>query len=253
VERSVLAASGRFAGLGRLAASLIEAAFPVECARCGARLDREARLLLCDACAAGLADAGEPFCGTCASRGSAAEPRRCARGDHLRVRAGLVWNEASRALVHAFKFGDAPELAGDLADLATESPAFADRPRPELLCPVPLHAVRRRERGYDQAATLAHAFGERLGVVDVALLERVRPTRQQARLGRIERARNVAGAFCVVRPAAVRGRSVAIVDDVVTTGATATACAEALAAAGARRVEVWCAAYEPHEEAGETA
>jgi ComF family protein len=251
VERSVLTAAGIGARLRVVFGSLIEAAFPLECALCSTRLERDAALPLCDRCAADLADAGEAFCGTCAARGG--EPRRCARVDHRRVRAGLVWNDASRALVHAFKFEDAPELAETLAALAADSPAFAERPRPDLVCAVPLHPVRRRERGYDQAALLARALGARLGVVDAAALERVRATRQQAKLSRAERAANVRGAFRVTRAAWVRGRSVAVVDDVVTTGATAFACATELLEAGARRVEIWCAAYEPLEETGESA
>ena len=256
MERSVLAAARRVAWLGRFVGALIAAAYPVECALCAARLERDATLPLCDGCAAGLADCGEPFCGTCAARvdrGSPADPRLCQNPGHLRVRAGLVWNDASRALVHAFKFGDAPELARALAELAAGSPGFADRPRPDLLCAVPLHSLRQRERGYDQAALFARALGERLGVVDAAVVERTRPTHQQARLTRAERARNVSGAFRVTRPSFVRGRTVAVVDDVVTTGATAGACVQVLAAAGARSVEVWCAAYEPLEETGEKA
>jgi ComF family protein len=150
-------------------------------------------------------------------------------------------------VIHAFKFGDAPELSEPLVARAWESPAFARARRPDLLVPVPLHPVRRRERGYDQAARLARAFARRAGTPEALVLARTRATRQQARLGARERALNVRGAFRVLTPALVRGRHVALVDDVVTTGATIAAAADALRTAGARRVDAWTIAFEPLE------
>jgi ComF family protein len=226
----------------------VRAALPLACAACRARLEAPpdaARLPLCAACHGRLADCGPPFCLTCAGRGG--EPRACVEPGHLRLRAAWTWCEPVRALVHAAKFGDAPEVCAALVAAAWDTPAFAARPRPDVLVPVPLHAVRRRERGYDQAALLAREFADRAGAPDAAALRRTRPTRQQARLGRAARRDNVAGAFAAVRPRLVEGRRVALVDDVVTTGATLEACLQALRHAGARSVEAWCLAYEPLE------
>jgi len=224
---------------------LVRAAFPVGCAACAAMLEEDATLPLCAACDGALVDVGEPFCLDCARAGG--EPRRCRRATHLHLAAAFTFDDAVRTLVHAFKFGDAPELAEPLVARAWEGPAFAGCERPDLVVPVPLHPVRRRERGYDQAARLAHAFAARAGAPDVTALARVRPTRQQARLGATERAANVAGAFLCARPELVRGKGVALVDDVATTGATLRAAADVLRAAGARRVMAWTIAFEPLE------
>ncbi|MGH7725203.1 MAG: ComF family protein [Candidatus Eiseniibacteriota bacterium] len=253
-------ATGRLTALGARCAAwavdLVRAAFPLACGSCGGSLaEGEAgELSLCDACSAACADCGEAFCLPCASRGG--EPRRCPGlvrpvPGHVTLRAGFVWNEPVRAQIHALKFGDAPELGTTLARAAWDTPAFIDspgrRPRPDLVVPVPLHPVRRRERGYDQAALLARAFADRAGVPDAGVLIRTRATRQQASLGARERRANVAGAFEVARSGLVRARRIAVVDDVVTTGSTILAAVHALEEVGASRVEGWCVAYEPSE------
>ena len=231
--------------LHALVRAVLEAALPVGCAACGAALEEAHALSLCGACEAGLVDLGEPFCLDCARAGGA--PRRCLARSHLRLAGGFVWNESIRAPIHALKFGDAPELADALVAHAWAGAGFSARPRPDLVVPVPLHPVRRRERGYDQAALLARAFAHHAGAPDVAALVRIRPTRQQARLDARARAGNLLGAFRVALPGWMRGRHVALVDDVATTGATLDAAAKALLDAGARRVEAWTIAYEPLE------
>jgi ComF family protein len=231
--------------LGGGARGLIEAALPVACAACRERLTVAADLPLCAACAAAAVEAGPAFCFPCAR--ARRDPAACRRRDHARLRAGFTWNEPLRALVHAFKFGGAVELAAPLVDAVLATEAFADVAPPGAIVPAPLHRVRRRERGYDQAEALARAFALRSGAPLVRALARTRATRQQARLGAAERATNLAGAFRVVAPAEIAGRRLALVDDVVTTGATVAAAAEALRAAGAASIETWCVAYEPLE------
>lgn len=109
--------------------------------------------------------------------------------------------------------------------------------RPELVCPVPLHVSRLSARGYNQAALVGLALARALGLPFAQALARTRATAPQARLARRARAANVAGAFRADGDA-VAGRSVLLVDDVLTTGATAQACRAALLAAGAREVRV---------------
>jgi len=150
-----------------------------------------------------------------------------------------------RAAIHAHKYRGERRLAVPLgAALAARwSRAGAGG---DLVCHVPVHASRLRERGFDQARDLALAAGRRLGLRALPVLERAERTRAMHALGRAERARNVGGAFRV-RPGmerAVAGRHVVLVDDVVTTGATASGCAEALLAAGASAVAVLAVARE---------
>jgi ComF family protein len=131
-----------------------------------------------------------------------------------------------------------------LAAWCARREAREDGPLPERLVPIPLHRTRLRERGFNQATALARHAGRWLGVpVDVALLERVRATRPQTELTARERQENMIGAFQVVAGGrAPAPRHVALVDDVLTTGATAAAAAAALRAAGVERVEVWAVA-----------
>ena len=114
----------------------------------------------------------------------------------------------------------------------------------DCVVPVPMHRRRLRQRGFNHAALLADEAGKRLGLPTLEALERVRNTRQQARLPDAKRRRNMEGAIAAT--ADMKGRRVILVDDVCTTGATANACARALLDAGADAVYLLCfaAAHE---------
>jgi len=150
---------------------------------------------------------------------------------------------ALAAAVQSLKYGRRRSVAGALGALLATRYPFADD---ALLIPVPLHPQRLRERGFNQAALLARAVARRRGlaVADRAL-RRSRATQGQPGLTAVERRRNLAGAFRVRQPGLVAGRSVVVIDDVLTTGATADACARALLAAGASRVDVFTAGRAP--------
>ena len=142
-------------------------------------------------------------------------------------------------LVQRFKF------AGDLALgrwLALELAREVERlPRPDLLVAPPLTHARLRERGFNQALELAKCVGSQLGVaVDIAGMRKVRETAPQPSLGGPARRGNLYRAFAC--RATVSGRHIAVIDDVLTTGATADAVARALKAAGAVRVSIWTVA-----------
>jgi ComF family protein len=183
--------------------------------------------------------AGCPLCGAPAHEAllPALRPRRC---DHCR-RAPPVFAHASAPwlhggalaeAIHRLKYGGRSELAGTLGVLFSG----ADPPRADVVAPIPLHPQRLRQRGFDHAYLLAREASRRFGLPLRGLLERTRATRAQVGLDRRARELNVRGAFRALRP--LEGVRVCLVDDVLTTGATAAAAARALLSAGAARVEV---------------
>ncbi|WP_166223369.1 ComF family protein [Pseudomonas atagonensis] len=121
-----------------------------------------------------------------------------------------------------------------------------DLPRPQALLPVPLAGKRLRQRGFNQAAMLARWLSQQLDVpCEENVLRRVQDTSAQQELDAKARKRNLRSAFALEPEAQVRGRHLALVDDVLTTGATAQALARLLMAAGAARVDVYCLARTP--------
>ena len=142
-----------------------------------------------------------------------------------------------RRLVHGLKFSDMDFLAPALGrGMARRLGSIIYAQRVDLVVPVPLHFWRRFQRGYNQAELLARSLGRRAGLpVDTRTLLRRRAGRRQLGLTRRERRRSLAGCFAA-RPERARGRTILLVDDVVTTGATLEACARALLDAGARGV-----------------
>ncbi|HEV7734954.1 MAG TPA: ComF family protein [Candidatus Binatia bacterium] len=156
-----------------------------------------------------------------------------ALGLYLPATAGL--NPLARA-VHALKYRRRRVVATTLGVMLARCYPFA---ADAVLVPVPLHPARLRVRGFNQALLLARVVGRhrRLTVVPRAL-HRGRATAGQFGLGAVARRENLRDAFAVRRPCDVRGRAIVVIDDVMTTGATADACARALLAAGAHRVDV---------------
>ncbi len=148
-----------------------------------------------------------------------------------------------RQLIHLYKYGRIRTLVRPLADLAMN--AFPREERLDAIVPVPLHWRRRWQRGFNQSALLARALSRRTGIPFLDALVRTRPTAAQAGLSNTSRRQNVAGAFRVrgadhrflwsAKPR-IRGHRLLLIDDVMTTGSTAAACALALKRAGAARV-----------------
>jgi ComF family protein len=159
---------------------------------------------------------------------------------YQRARAAVRFDEISRALVHALKYGDrldlAPMMGRWLALAGRELLAEAD-----ALVPVPLHWRRNWARRFNQSGMLAAAVSSQTGVpVATSALKRVKATVQQVGLSRSERAANIQGAFRVPAEGkvAIAGRRLVLVDDVLTSGATSEGCARALLRAGAANVDV---------------
>jgi len=156
-----------------------------------------------------------------------------------------AYNGPARACLHALKYDGELRLVRPLAELMAHRWRRAGIGG-ELLVPVPVHAQRRRERGFDQAELLAREVGRRLGLPVLPALERAARTRAQHRLGRGARAGNVGGVFVLAprRATQVSGRWIILIDDLVTTGATLSACATALRAGGAMAVSALTLARE---------
>jgi ComF family protein len=223
---------------------LLTVVFPSFCVVCRAPLSQPTRGPLCQGCWTRLPRHQDDLC-ACGVPLGAGVPRpcgRCRRGrTAFEAGASLGPYEASlRTAIHELKYRGRRRLAGRLAEALLAEPA----PRAVLsdavvLVPVPLHPRRRRERGFNQSELIAQALGRltRLPVAASALVRR-QDTPSQSGLSAAERRRNVASAFVVRRRPAIAGRVVVIVDDVLTTGATARACASALRAAGARSVRL---------------
>ncbi|MDE2230077.1 MAG: ComF family protein [Alphaproteobacteria bacterium] len=229
--------------LRRAGTALLDLLLPPRCLKCGAEIGGGGAL--CAPCWHGIAFLQPPCCARCGlpfevELGADAVCGACARDTpiYARARAAMRYDEASRSLVLAFKHGDKLQLAPALG-------LFMRRAGAELLgtcdvvVPVPLHWTRLFARRYNQAAVLAHALAAGGGPpVEADLLQRRRRTPSQGRSGRAERRRNVRGAFALKSGRSVAGRRVLLVDDVLTTGATVTACARVLLDSGASAVDV---------------
>src|SRR5262249_60806067 len=197
---------------------------------------------------AALAGAAPPYCAACGvpfatfaphAGGSAGlcGPCRTAPPVWDYARAAARYEGPLRDALHAFKFEKRRALARPLADLVLEQCGDDLAADVDALVPVPLGQARERERGFNQARLIAERLAASLDRhVEPGWLTRVRPTASQSDLGAEERRANVRGAFAAT--ANVAGRHVVVVDDVLTTGATAAECCRALRQAGARAVGV---------------
>ncbi len=198
-------------------------------------------------------DPGEARCAGCAealpagiAHGPCAACRRTPRGYRRLVAVGPYRDSSAlREWILAFKHGGRRELATPLAALLAAAWVRAGGVPPgAVLVSVPLHPLRRLERGYDQARLLCDELADALDLAHVPALRRRRWTAPQGAAGASSRRANVQGAFALARRQAPRlaGRALWLVDDVVTSGATVRACAEELRRARAAEVSVLCLA-----------
>ncbi|MCS7313912.1 MAG: ComF family protein [Bryobacterales bacterium] len=237
----------RLAGFAdELFAPLLWLLFPDECRICGEPLRQASRVPVCANCLRTPEPlSAEHFCARCRTPFLNRAPldqqgccALCRRG--LRAfDAAYCWGAYEgrlRELIHLFKYGGVRPLGkvlGEWMALAMPRELNFDR-----IVPAPLHWRRRLRRGFNQAELLAAEVARRFGRKPENLLRRVRATAAQAGLSHSARRANVAGAFRVRRGVRLEGQRVLLVDDVMTTGATAAACAQALKQAGARYVAV---------------
>jgi ComF family protein len=239
---------------GRLMTAALDLLLPPACLTCSSPVDAPG--LLCGACFGKLSTVGDPCCGCCGAAFELAwhaiEGDLCQRCIDVpppfrRARAALVYDTASRRLVLPFKHGDRTEFVAVLARMMAQ--AGADLLRDvDILVPVPLHRRRLFVRRYNQAALLARELGRLTGrSVVVDGLRRRHATETLGGKSAAERREEVAGAFTVRarRVDQLEGRRILLIDDVMTSGATAAECTESLLAAGVAMVDVLVAARVP--------
>ncbi len=229
---------------------LLNFLYPPRCAVCGAGLPIDTTRRVCAPCLGAVEPLRAPLCILCgAPLAAGGDDQRCrhCRGvapafDSARAitryRSGADGSSTVAALLRRHKYGLDQSLGRALAEYLDAAPPLHAGGY-DLVIPVPLHRARLRWRGFNQAALLGAALARRLNCpLDVATLARVHATAPQTARDRGARARNVRNAFAVRRPSRVAGRRILLVDDVMTTGATADECARVLRAAGARRIDV---------------
>ncbi len=238
------------------------ALFPSPCALCGRSLLRLTRAPICDFCSAPPAAQTGTLCACCgedlgiANLSVACQPdveRLCqpchlAAPSFVKAVAYGAYQGQLRSLVHLLKYQGMQPVARQLGKLLanTLQPLASSAPRQMLVIPVPMHAIKQRQRGFNHAELLARVAIAEMRRRDpqwklqlqTSLLRRERATVSQAGLTTAQRRQNLRGAFFVPRPARLQGQHVLLVDDIYTTGATARACSRVLMSAGAASVRV---------------
>lgn len=226
---------------------LTDLIFPLNCALCG-QFDPVTRLQpLCRRCLEAIPYSQPPFCLKCSRElKTFSEQGFCP--DCARQPPGFdgAWaftryEPPMTGLIRSFKFHNKTALRKTF-NLITR--AFISRYsldlRGDLIIPVPIHPVRLRERGYNQSELLAHNLAELTGIpLDTVTLKKHRLVPRQSDLRRKERWTNIQGAFKIENSAAITAKHVFLVDDLLTTGATASAAADTLKQAGAAKVTLF--------------
>ncbi|MDD2709814.1 MAG: ComF family protein [Verrucomicrobiae bacterium] len=228
--------------------AVIDLLYPRQCQICGATERCTRFAFVCDDCHASAPRIQPPCCERCGMPFSSnlASPFTCANCHDItlhfdRAVAAMRFHGAVRQAVHALKYRGQAFWTQLLCDWMNENKdRLLDPADFDVIIPIPLHPVRERERGFNQARLLAEELGRQWNkpLLRKALI-RQRPTETQTHLDRQERQANLRGAFAAKAPLRIRGQRCLLVDDVLTTGSTASECARVLREAGAVSILVF--------------
>jgi ComF family protein len=239
------------AALSSLLNRALDFALPPRCGGCGAIVGQVHSF--CPDCWRTIHFLGNGGCATCGLPLEATEAETCGAclADPPRIaraRAVAAYDDLTRGIAIRLKYGRKVALARTMARYMAPLMESDEDHGERVLVPVPLHRTRLWNRGFNQSALVARELSRRCSVqARPFALRRTRRTAPLKGMSMAERRRTVSGAFVVAEPAAVRGKTVVLVDDVFTTGSTADACARALQRAGAARVELvsWARVVRP--------
>ena len=222
--------------------------FPETCQHCRSVRATAAQGFICADCWRQVRFIRPPFCERCGLpfEGDLTTQFECSNCREMDLhftsaRSAVIAKGLTLDIIHRYKYNQALWFEPFLADLLIrEAKPELSSSDWHLIVPVPLHPLKLRERGFNQALQLGTLLGRASQIpVEDRLLSRVLPTRTQTLLSRAERTANVKNAFSVTKGCKLNGARIVVVDDVFTTGATTNACARALQVAGAERVCVW--------------
>jgi ComF family protein len=225
--------------------------YPENCQLCGEQRATAREGYVCGDCRTQVRFIRPPFCGRCGLPypGDLTTPFECSNCREVELhfssaRSAVVARGMVREAIHRYKYQRALWFEPFLADLliGEAKPVLREQPW-DYIVPVPLHPVKQRQREFNQAERLATHLSAATGIpLNKRLLRRIMPTATQALLTREQRAKNMRGAFAMTGQSGLDGQRIVLLDDVFTTGATTSACAKVLRAAGASDVCVWTVA-----------